>query len=87
MEVSRKFLWAAVVAQRLSTRLRSKTLEVVGSNPARWWAFSSLLSPFRRVPLIHVPHRGVTLNFPLKHVKTCSWIMYGTWYQELIYST
>ena len=31
--------WAAVVALRQSTRLQSKTLEVVGSNPASCWAF------------------------------------------------
>ena len=38
------FSRAAIVVQRSSTRLWSKTLEVMGSNPAGCWAFFLLFS-------------------------------------------
>ena len=64
---------AAVVAHRQSIFLQSKTLEVVGSNPAGCWAFSSLLYPISSPSLIQVPLAGTTqLIFQQKCAQPCS---------------
>ena len=58
---------AAVVSLQVSTCLRSKTHEVMGSNPPVSGSFSSLLYPTRSASLIKVRHRDETrLIFPLK---------------------
>ena len=58
---------AAVVAQQYSTRLKRKTIEVVGLNPTGCWLFSSLLLPINSASLIQVPRGGATpLFFQLK---------------------
>ena len=54
----------AVEAQRLSTRLRSKTLEVVGSNPTGCWAiflFFFLFLLHQWSVLNQVPQGGASL--------------------------
>ena len=53
---------AAVAAQRQSTRLRIKTLEVVGLIPVGWWAFLSPLSIPQFCVLNQAPHGDATLN-------------------------
>ena len=60
MIVNKDLYWAAVVAQRVSTGLPSKSLEILGTIPDR---LIFLSSPPQYCILNQVPQQGATLLF------------------------